>query len=106
MRAQALSLLVSLTACACATSTVRSGEPPGRTAAGLNEKWHAGFLFGTVRGIDRYDLSRACPNGWAEIRIEPDPFTLVAGAMTLFLYSPSRVTVVCARRPGDEELSF
>jgi hypothetical protein len=106
MRAQALSVLVSLMACGCATSTVRSGEPPGKTAAGLNEKWHAGFLFGTVRGINRYDLSRACPNGWAEIRIAPDPFTLVAGAMTLFIYSPSRVTVVCARRPGDEELSF
>ena len=106
MRAQALSLVVSLMAWGCATSTVRSGEPPGKTAAGLNEKWHAGFLFGTVRGIERYDLSRACPNGWAEIRIEPDPFTLVAGAMTLFIYSPSRLTVVCARRPGDEELSF
>jgi hypothetical protein len=106
MRAQALSLVVSLMACGCATSTVRSGEPPGKTAAGLDEKWHAGFLFGTVRGLERFELSRACPNGWAEIRIAPDPFTLLAGAMTLFIYSPSRVTVVCARRPGDEELSF
>ncbi len=90
----------------CASSTLRSGEPPGRTAAGFDEKWHAGFLFGTVPGIDRYDLSRACPRGWAEVRVEADPFTILAGAMTLFLYSPSRVTVVCSREPGDEELAF
>jgi hypothetical protein len=105
MRTLALSL--TLLACAgCATTTLRSGEPPGKTAAGLDERWHPGFLFGTVRGMSRYDLRQACPNGWAEIRVEPDPFTLLAGAVTLFIYSPSRVTVVCARRPGDEELSF
>lgn len=106
MRATALSCMLALLLSGCAASTVRSGEPPGKTAAGLNEKWHAAFLFGTVRGLERYDLGAACPHGWAEIRVEPDPFTIAAGAMTLFLYSPSRITVVCARRPGDEELSF
>ena len=106
MRSRPLIPLALLLTAGCATTTLRSGEPPGKTASGLNEKWHAGFLFGTVRGVDRYQLSRVCPNGWAEIRVEPDPFTLLAGAATLFLYSPSRVTVVCARHPGDEDLSF
>jgi hypothetical protein len=101
--ASALSILFAL---GCASSTIRSGEAPGRTAAGLQEKWHAGFLFGTVEGTSTYDLAEACPRGWAEIRFEPDPFTLLAGALTLYLYSPSRLTVVCARRPGDEALSF
>ncbi len=106
MRGPALTSLAALLLLGCVSSTLRSGEPPGRTAAGLDEKWHAAFLFGTVPGLDAYDLSRACPRGWAEIRIEPDPFTLLAGAATLFLYSPTRVTVVCARQPGDEELAF
>jgi hypothetical protein len=106
MRGQTLIAALALVAGGCATTTLRSGEPPGKTAAGLNEKWHAGFLFGTVRGDERYQLARACPNGWSEIRIEPDPFTILAGAATLFIYSPSRITVVCARRPGDEALSF
>jgi hypothetical protein len=107
MRTAAVSCAMGvLLLCGCASSTLRSGEPPGKTAAGLDEQWHAAFLFGTVRGLERYDLAQACPNGWAEIRVEPDPFTILAGAMTLFIYSPSRVTVVCARRPGDEELSF
>lgn len=106
MRAPALSYALALLLSGCASSTLRSGQPPGRTATGLNEKWHAAFLFGTARGLERYDLAQACPHGWAEIRVEPDPFTILAGAMTLFIYSPSRVTVVCARRPGDEEISF
>jgi hypothetical protein len=107
MRPGTLSTVVLvLASSACASSTLRSGEPPGRTAAGFDEKWHSGFLLYAVRGLDGYDLSRACPHGWAEIRVEPDPFTLLASAVTAFVYSPSRVTVVCARRPGDEELSF
>jgi hypothetical protein len=106
MRKSALSLLLAPLLVSCATTTLRSGEPPGRTAAGFDERWHSGFLFGTMRGVARYDLSRACPQGWAEIRIEPDPFTLLAGTVTLFIYSPSRVTVVCAKQPGDDELSF
>jgi hypothetical protein len=106
MRTETLTFAAIVLVTGCATTTLRSGEPPGKTAAGMNEKWHAGFLFGTVRGTQRYQLSRACPHGWSEIRVEPDPFTFLAGAMTLFIYSPSRVTVVCARRPGDDELPF
>lgn len=107
MRTRALALaFAALGSFGCATTTLRSGEPPGKTAAGLDEQWHPGFLFGTIRGIEPHDLTQACPKGWAEVRIEADPFTLLAGAVTLFIYSPSRVTVVCARRPGDEELAF
>lgn len=103
---RALALVAAVACAGCATTTVRSGEAPGRAAPGYDERWHPGFLFGTVRGKARYDLSRVCPNGWAEIRVAADPFTFLAGALTLFVYSPSRVTVVCARRAGDETLAF
>ena len=106
MRSRALSLALCLVLAGCATTTLRSGEPPGKTAAGYDERWHPGFLFGTSQSVDAYDLGQACPKGWAEIRIGADPFTILAGVVTLFVYSPSRVTVVCARQPGDDELSF
>jgi hypothetical protein len=106
MRAPAVMLGVALGCAGCATTTVRSGMPPGKTAAGLDDKWHAAFLFGTVEGPRDYDLSKLCPGGWAEINTAADPFTVMAGALTLWIYSPSRLTVVCARRPGDEKLSF
>jgi hypothetical protein len=100
------SLALCLLLLGCATTTLRSGEPPGRTAPGFDERWHPGFLFGTVRGAPQYELSRACPQGWAEVRVEADPFTILAGALTLFIYSPSRVTIVCAKQPGDDDLAF
>ena len=98
--------LLAPTLFGCATTTLRSGKPPGHTAPGLNQAWHAAFVFGTIEGIRSYDLERLCPGGWAEVRVEPDPLTLLAGASTLFMYSPSRVTVVCALRPGDDPASF
>ncbi len=97
---------VALATTSCATTTLRSGEPPGKTAPGYDERWHPAYVFGTVSGVGTSDLARLCPNGWAEIRVEPDPFTILAGAITLFIYSPSRLTVVCARQPGDDAVSF
>ena len=61
MRGRALAALLALAPVGCATTTLRSGEPPGKTASGYDERWHPGFLFGTVRGVQAYDLSRACP---------------------------------------------
>ena len=110
MRLRALSISAALSALSaatgCATTTIRSGEPPGKTAQGYDERWQPGFVFGTIPSAPAHDLDQLCPRGWAEIRVEADPFTILAGAITLFLYSPSRVTVVCARQPGDDEFAF
>ena len=86
---------------ACAMGTVRSGLPPGNVAPGHNEKWHAAFLFGVLEASGPYDLNRLCPDGWSEVDVGPDPFTLLAGALTLFIYAPTRVTVVCAAKKAD-----
>lgn len=89
-------LAPALFACGCASTTLRSGLPPGDSPPSHTEKWHAAFLFGLVEASGPYRLDRICPGGWSEVTLEPDPFTAIAGAITLFVYSPSRVTVVCA----------
>jgi hypothetical protein len=107
MRAAALALLAPglyALAVGCAPTTVRSGLPPARVASQHHERWHAAFLFGALEASGPYPLARLCPEGWSEIQVGPDPFTLLAGALTLFLYSPTRVTIVCAApraRPAD-----
>lgn len=106
MRAVVASAIALLGASGCAATTLRSGEPPGKTAPGYDDRWQPGFVFGTVRSAKPQDLAQLCPNGWAEIRFEADPFTILAGAVTLFIYSPSRVTIVCARQQGDDDLAF
>jgi hypothetical protein len=99
VKTRALTLIaVALASTACAATTVRSGLPPGNTAPGYDERWHAAFLFGTIPGADPYDLQRICPNGWSQVTLTRDPFTLLSGLITLFIYSPSRVTIVCGVR--------
>jgi hypothetical protein len=102
-KARLSALCVLFASTGCAATTVRSGLPPGNTAAGYDERWHAAFLFGVIPGRDPYDLRRICPRGWAQVTVSRDPFTLLSGLITLFIYSPSRVTVVCGA-PGASGL--
>jgi len=89
-------LALGLLACGCTQTTLRSGLPPGDSPGPYTHKWHAAFLFGLVEASGPYDLERICPTGWSEVTLAPDAFTAVAGLITLFVYSPSRVTIVCA----------
>lgn len=88
--------VLSLWLSGCASTTLRSGKPPGQVPARYDERWHPAFLFGLVPVHDRYDLSKICRSGWSEVRLRSDPFTALAGLLTLFVYSPSRLTIVCA----------
>jgi hypothetical protein len=98
----ALAVCVLLNA-GCATTTERTGRPPFDSAPGYNERWHSAFLWGAVPGGAPYDLAQICPNGWSQVTLARDPFTLLAGVITLFIYSPARVTIVCAV-PGGPRL--
>lgn len=81
---------------ACAATTVRSGRPPLDLARGYDERWHSAFFWGVVPAGPPYDLARICPNGWSQVTVARDPFTLLTSVLTLFIYSPSRVSIVCA----------
>lgn len=93
--------LIALAAAAlgCAETRLYSGRPPGDVAAGFDARFHDAYLFGTTAGEGPYELSRICPSGWAEIHIAPDFFTTVLTVTTLFLYTPNRLTIVCAGEP-------
>jgi hypothetical protein len=96
LRSPALALFFGCLACGCAATTVYSGLPPDTSPKHFDLRWHPAFLFGTIDGAEPYDLARVCPGGWSEIILEPDPFTVLAGVLTLFIYSPTRMSVVCA----------
>jgi hypothetical protein len=53
-------------------------------------------LFGLVTQQAGLELSRVCPNGWAQLEEQGDLLTGIATIATLGLYAPRRVTVVCA----------
>jgi len=100
------SLAALLSACAClgcAATTVHSGRPPMDVAPGYDERWHSAFLWGVIPANGPYDLAKICPSGWSQVTVARDPFTLLSGVLTLFIYSPSRISVVCAM-PGGPSL--
>jgi hypothetical protein len=98
VRCGALALL--MLCLGCTGTTLRSGTPPGVAPPGYDRRWHSSFLFGAIDVHGPYALSRICPKGWSEVQVGPDEFTILAGLFTLFIYSPSRVTVVCTAVPG------
>lgn len=96
---RAASLVTLLLLSGCAETRLYSGMPPGEPPRGYDEHWHTAFAFGLVDGSGEYDLDALCPGGWSEISIAPDFFTVLAGAITLFVYTPNRLTIICARVP-------
>jgi hypothetical protein len=93
-------LLALVASTGCAATTVRSGRPPKDLAPGYDERWHSAFFGGVVPAGTPYDMAKICPSGWSQVTVARDPFTLLAGVLTLFIYSPSRVTIVCAIPSG------
>lgn len=90
-------LVFALLATGCIQTHVYSGLPPGDPPKGYEDRWHVSYLFGLKEGSGPYNLDQLCPDGWSELTVTPDFFTSVAGLMTLYLYTPNRVTIVCAR---------
>jgi hypothetical protein len=98
-RAVVLSIALLALSTACAETRLYSGMAPGEPPRGYAQHWHTAYAFGLIDGHGEYDLDALCPHGWSEISVAPDLFTVLAGAVTLFVYSPNRLTIVCARAP-------
>ena len=103
MKAKALCLGALFACLGCAATTIRSGRAPLDLAPGYDERWHSAFLWGVIPVSGPYDMGKICPQGWSQVTVARDPFTLLAGLLTLFIYTPARITIVCAI-PGGPPL--
>lgn len=95
--------LACLALSGCIETHLYSGRAPGEAAKGFDERWHSSYLFGTMNAGWSYKLDTVCPRGWSEISQTHDTLTSALSLGTLFLYTPSRVTIVCAREPEPSE---
>lgn len=91
---------VALLCGGCAATTVSSGRPPVDPADGYDERWHSSFFWGLVSAGEPANLTEICPQGWSQVTVGRDPFTLLASVLTLYLYTPARITIVCAVPQG------
>jgi hypothetical protein len=84
----------------CYTSVVKSGAPAAPPTIEYDEKWHSGLIVGIAELSGPYDLSKICPNGWAEIKTETSFLNGLVQAVTWGIYNPQSVTVRCAGSPA------
>ncbi len=80
----------------CFRVEVRSGLPPADPPPRYDYSWRHGYLFGLVTEDSYLELSRVCPQGWAQLEEQGDLLTGLATVLTLGGYAPRRVTIVCA----------
>lgn len=85
----------------CFRTSVYSGLPPGRTDPHHDNQWHNGFAAGLIETSGPYDLSRACPHGWAEVYSQTSFLHVLLQYVTFEIYSPQAVTIVCSTPRAD-----
>lgn len=94
------SIAIVAGASGCFTTTVKSGAPAAPPVIEYDEKWHSGLIAGIAELSGPYDLSKVCPNGWAEIKTETSFLNGLVQAVTWGIYNPQTVTVRCAAGPA------
>jgi len=93
-------LLAALSVSGCYRTTVRSGLPPGQAAPHFENRWRSGWLLGFVESGSPSEIGVAtCPDGWAQVETRGNFITGLITLMTLAVYAPHQVTIVCAAAP-------
>jgi len=100
LAARAAEMMFGVAACVvaggCFTTVVKSGAPVSPPTIEYDEKWHSGLIVGIAELSGPYDLSRICPNGWAEIKTETSFLNGLVQVLTFNIYNPQSVTIRCA----------
>lgn len=89
-------LTCGLTGCYKATFYQSANAIPGDR----HEEWSDFFIFGLV-GNERFDVRAFCGHDeLAEVRTGSNLATTLVSALTIGVYTPHKVYVTCAARPG------
>lgn len=88
--------LLTLAASGCFREHAYSGLPPGDPAPRADERWHHSALWGLMNISGTYPIQELCPHGWAELHAQTNVAQSVLTLLTIGLYTPKSVTVICA----------
>ncbi len=95
-RGMGLMVLAALLQAGCYRHVVRSGLPPGKPAPGYEYAWHSEYLLSAIDGHGEFHLEQLCPHGFSELRTQGDFLTAATSLLSLGIYTPNRVTILCA----------
>jgi hypothetical protein len=92
----ALAAIMLVGPAGCVRTTIRSGLAPGHVPTGWEGRWHHGFVLGFDELPGPVPVDALCPEGWSQVDTSIDPVQSVLAIMTLGIYTPTTVSVVCA----------
>jgi hypothetical protein len=95
-RAVAVSALLLVSA-GCYHSIIETGLEPGETA--YHEKWETAWLVGLIPA--EVDAFAVCGGRWARVETQQSFLNGLVSLLTLGIYSPHEVEVVCAASGTD-----
>ena len=95
--ARALVAATMLGATGCFKATFISD--PSVVRGEMHDEWTSFFVFGLV-GTEHVDVREYCRGAVAEVRTGANAGTVVVSVVTLGIYTPRKVYVTCAARPG------
>jgi hypothetical protein len=76
-------------------------QSPNALAGARHERWSAFFILGLV-GSEQFDVRDFCGQGAvAEVRTGGNFATGLVSALTIGIYTPHKVYVTCAAKPGQ-----
>ncbi len=84
----------------CMRTTLRTEHPPGLSPRDWDRRWHHAMLLGAVETSPPVDLAAICPKGWSELDYSLDLMQTWIAVLTLGIYYPSTITLVCAAPAG------
>ena len=103
MTLRALALALCLFAISgCFRTTVRAGHAPADPPEAWDRRWHSGWVVGIIEASGPHDLARICPGGWAQIETETDPSQALVTLLTIGIYAPQSVTVICRTKAAPD----
>lgn len=93
-----IAVILALALTGCFRMTVKNASPVGLAPIEYDNKWHHGFILGMVEASGPYDLSKICPQGWAEVHTETPFLQGLVQVFTGIIYNPQGVTIRCIGR--------
>jgi len=92
-------LMLVFVAAGCYHSIIDTGLEPGPT--GYHGEWETAWLVGLIPA--RVDATAICNGPWARVETQQSFLNGLVSSLTLGIYSPHDVKVVCAASGGNED---
>jgi len=93
LRAAALIIAFSVILGGCYHATITTGLTPSQTT--IEKPWATSFVYGIVPPAP-IDAASTCPNGVAKVDTQISFLNGLVGALTLSIFTPMDIRVVCA----------